>query len=178
MKGGIRMPPLDLIFLAQEEQPDVVSIIIGLAALLLPFTYWLFRRLRDLQTPERWRQREQEKEEDQRAGYEADANEVQRFLQQLGGRRRPEPEPPPPPKTEQNVLILDERHAAPGRPPARERKRRARLLEENLVAAEEIEEVGGLADRIAFPRLSPLQRAVVLSELLARRRGRPRQPIA
>lgn len=138
-------------------------------------------------------------EEDE--GYAADNQEVQRFLESLGAKpdaapRQPPPRPQPvrppqrppaPPRPapepkpaytaapqEEEQYVFGTQVAAPAAPrptPLVRPAQRLGKLAPGRPAAEAARAKALLEDRLAFPRLSTMQRAIILSHLLERKRG-------
>jgi len=176
--------------------------IVGIVVFVLYGLFWLFRKLAESKEQQRLaeQQRQQPQGQDEETDYVADEEQVRRFLESLGARQaqvqqpQPKPGPPPsrppaPPPPEPVVLRpVPKAPRAPARahrpPPARPEPTRApRPAPTAKVMTEEKEaEPPGLqkaapVDPLALSWLPSLQRAVVLSEILQRRRG-PHRPRA
>jgi len=144
--------------------------------------------------------------QEEEGGYAADDEEVHRFLESLGAKpdaapRQPPPRPQPvrppqrppaPPRPapepkpaytaapqEEEEYVFGTQGPAPPAPrptPRVQPVQRAAKPAPERPATEAARAKALLEDRLAFPRLSTMQRAIVLSHLLERKRG-PHKPL-
>jgi len=172
--------------------------IVGIVVFGLYGLFWLFRRRAESKEQQRLAEKKRLKQAggDEQAEYAADEEQVRQFLESLGARQAPVEQPPPrpgpppsrPPEPRPEPVILRPVREAPRAPtppprptPARQEPARSPEPAPKPSAAQAAtplkatEDVPG--DPLAFPSLAPLQRAVVLSEILQRRRG-PHRPSA
>ena len=175
--------------------------IVGIVVFVLYGLFWLFRKLAESKEQQRLAEQKRQKQAggDEQTEYAADEEQVRRFLESLGARQAPTEQPPPPPgpppsrppqPPQPEPVILRpvrEKPRAPAPPPrpAPAPRKPARAPEPEPMAKPMAEQEpeplsvrrAAPSESLALPWLPPLQKAVVLSKILQRRRG-PHRPSA
>jgi hypothetical protein len=168
--------------LADADVGGIVTLVI----VVLGGVLWLLRRLGESQTGSSQQQRPQQQDE----GYQAGEEQVRRFFESIGvqtarptplpasgsgqpakpaarpGKRQPQRPAAEPAAT--SAPVMSEKHM----------DELAKSLEraESMQARKAKAHIEAVVDRLSFPQLTPLQRAIVLSEIVSRRRG-PHRPV-
>jgi len=114
---------------------------------------------------------EEEEQAEESPQYTASDEQVRRFLANLGVESAQQAAPPQAPPRPAPVPPAPRRAHRPQPSKAALSGERTLSLPEGGVAAAAAAAAGSAEDRLALPHLAPLQRAVVLSEILRRRRG-------
>jgi len=177
--------------LAAAGAGEVVTIIV----FVLSGIYWLFRKLAESKEQQQMAEQQRQKQAsgDEQTDYVADEEQVRRFLESLGARQAPVEQPPPgpppsrPPEPRPEPVIMRPVREVPRAParthrpppaptPATEAEPMPKTLVERQVEPPQAQKTAPV-EPLALSWLAPLQRAVVLSEILQRIRG-PHRPRA